>query len=294
MLSAELFRKIRQIELYTRHLVTHSLGGEYHSVFKGRGMEFDEVRPYQAGDEIRFIDWNVTARTGEPYIKRYIEERELTVMLLVDASASADFGTVNRFKRELAAELAAVLAFSATSNNDRVGLIVFSDRIELFVPPRKGRKHVLRLVRELLTVQPKSSRTNLKLALDTLNHVQKHKSIAFLISDFYDDLEKVRPTLTIANKRHDLIALDLHDPLEEAIPSLGLLALEDAETGEVVWVDSADPHWRDWFRKNNQTRQQMCQALFRRAQIDRISVTTRADYLPALTQFFQRRAERQK
>ena len=218
MLSAELFQKIRQIEIHTRKLVNDSFAGEYHSVFKGRGMEFDEVRPYTPGDEIRTIDWNVTARTGEPFVKRYVEERELTVMLVVDASGSENFGSVQRFKRELAAELTAVLAFAATNNNDKVGLMIFSDRIELLIPPRKGRKHVLRLIRELLAFEPKGSGTDIQLALDTLNRVVKRRSILFLVSDFIADPESYRKALAVTNRRHDVIAMDLHDPLEMDIP----------------------------------------------------------------------------
>ncbi len=231
MLTADLMKKIRQIEIRTKRLVNDSFAGEYQSIFKGRGMAFDEVRPYQYGDEIRTIDWNVTARTGEPYVKRYVEERELTVMLLVDASASESFGSVNQFKRELAAELTAVLSFAATTNNDRVGLMIFTDQIELYIPPRKGRKHVLRLIRELLAFEPQGKGTDLKMALDHVNRILKRRSIIFLVSDFLADPAGYRRALAVTNRRHDVIAVDLTDPLEQAWTDVGLIALEDPESG---------------------------------------------------------------
>lgn len=292
MISAELLKKIRRIEIRTRRLVYDSFGGEYHSVFKGRGMEFDEVRPYQPGDEIRTIDWNVTARTGEPYVKRFVEERELTVMLVIDASGSGEFGTIDRFKRELSAELTAVLAFAATTNNDKVGLLIFTDRVELFIPPRKGRQHVLRIVRELLAFKPIGRRTNIKLALDMVNRMLKRRGIVFIVSDFLDELDNYRNTLAVTNRRHDVVAIDLHDPMESEIKNVGLLALEDAETGEVMWVDTNSREWRDLFRAQVTTRQKNRIELFNRAKVDRISVTTGDDYVGALTQFFHKRTER--
>jgi uncharacterized protein (DUF58 family) len=292
MLTPELIKKIRQIEIYTRRLVNDNFAGEYHAIFKGRGMEFDEVRPYSPGDEIRAIDWNVTARMGDPYVKRYIEERELTVMLVVDASGSGDFGSVHRFKRELAAELTAVLSFAATTNNDRVGLLIFTDRIELFIPPRKGRRHVLRLIRELLAFAPASTGTDIKLALDTINRLLKQRSIIFLVSDFLADVASYQRTLGVTNRRHDLVAVDLDDPLERKIADVGLLALEDTESGELVWVDTGSPAWRQAFRRQVTERAALKRRVFNRAQVDRISVTTEADYVTALASFFQRRAER--
>jgi uncharacterized protein (DUF58 family) len=292
MLSTELFQKIRQIEIHTRQLVNDSFAGEYHSVFKGRGMEFDEVRPYMPGDEIRTIDWNVTARTCTPYVKRYVEERELNVMLVVDASGSEDFGSVARFKRELAAELTAVLAFAATNNNDKVGLLIFTDQIELHIPPRKGRKHVLRLIRELLAFEPKGSGTDIHLALDTLNRVLKRRSILFLVSDFIAPPESYNKTLAVTNRRHDVIAVDLHDPMEMAIPDVGLLALEDAETGEIAWVDTSLPSWRQDFNGLSQERFDAMTQVFNSNQVDRVSVTTSKDYSAALTHFFKQRARR--
>jgi len=247
MLTPELFKKIRRIEIRTRRLVNSSFAGEYHAIFKGRGMEFDEVRPYQRGDEVRTIDWNVTARTGELYVKRYIEERELTVMLLVDASASGQFGTINRFKREIAAELAAVLAFSAISNNDKVGLLIFTDQVELFIAPRKGRRHVLRLIRDLLAFEASGYQTDLKLGLETLNHMLKRRSIIFLLSDFLSPPDSYRSILQVSNRRHDIIAVTISDPREHEWPDVGLVALEDAETGEVQWVDTSSRSWRESF-----------------------------------------------
>ncbi|MCL4261984.1 MAG: DUF58 domain-containing protein [Anaerolineae bacterium] len=292
MLTNELMATIRRIELRTRRLVNDSFAGEYHSVFKGRGMEFDEVRPYQPGDEIRTIDWNVTARTGQPYVKRYVEERELTVMLVVDASASENFGSVKRFKRELAAELTAVLAFAATTNNDKVGLLIFTDQIELYIPPRKGRKHILRLVRELLAFAPKHSGTNIKLALDSVNRLLKRKAIVFLVSDFIAAPDSYRKELAITNQRHDLIAVDLSDPMEEGIANVGVMAVEDPESGEIVWVDTGSRAWQQAFRQRMSQLTAGKDQAFLNASVDRIHVTTNEDYTTPLTQFFAQRAMR--
>ncbi len=291
-MQAELFRKIRQIEIRTRRLVQDSIGGDYQSVFKGRGMEFDEVRQYQPGDEIRTIDWNVTARTGEPYVKRFQEERELTVLLVVDASRSGEFGSVGRFKKELAAELAAVLAFSATTNNDKAGLLVFTDQVELFIPPRKGRQHVLRIVRELLAFEPQRTGTDIRHALDQVNKLLKRRSIVFLVSDFLDDLDNYGKLLTITNKRHDLIAIDLNDPLEMAIAPLGLIALEDAETGKAIWVDTRNKAWQREFTASTAAWADSKKQAFRRAKVDRIDVGTDQDYVSALAHFFRKRERR--
>jgi len=284
--------KIRRIELRTRRMVNDSFAGEYHSVFKGRGMEFDEVRPYQPGDEIRTIDWNVTARTGTPYVKRYVEERELTVMLVVDMSASEDFGSVNRFKREVAAEITAVLSFAATTNNDKVGLLIFTDRIELFIPPRKGRKHVLRLVRELLAFAPKGKGTDIKLALDTVNQILKRRSILFLVSDFIADPQTYRTELDMTNKRHDVIAVDLSDPLESHMNNVGLVALEDPETGAIAWVDTGDKQWRSAFQERLTHQIDTTRRTFRKAGVDHIPINTYEDYTVPLTNFFHQRAKR--
>ena len=292
MLTSELMNKIRHIEIRTRRLVNDSFAGEYHSVFRGQGMEFDEVRPYLPGDEVRTIDWNVTARMGQPYVKRYVEERELTVMLLVDASGSGDFGTQGQFKRELAAELAAVLSFSATTNKDKVGLMIFTDKVELYIPPRKGRKHVLRLIRELLAFEPENHGTDLKLALDTINQILKRRSILFLVSDFYDDPEQYRQPLFIANRKHDVIAVDLHDPLETQIPEVGVLTVEDAETGELLWLDTANPAWRQTFTEQNRQFETTKNKVLATAGVDRITIETDHDYIKALALFFQKRARR--
>ncbi|MBN1995043.1 MAG: DUF58 domain-containing protein [Anaerolineae bacterium] len=292
MLTPELIKKIRRIEIRTRRLVNDSFAGEYHAIFKGRGMEFDEVRPYQPGDEVRDIDWNVTARTGQLFIKRYVEERELTVMLLVDASASGQFGTINRFKREIAAELAAVLAFSAISNNDKVGLLVFTDQVELFISPRKGRRHVLRLIRDLLAFAPQGGGTDLKLALDLVNRVLKRRSIVFLISDFLTSPESYRRVLQISNRRHDVIAVTLSDPREWEWPRVGLVALEDAETGQTQWLDTSSRHWRESFIERVSELRLARDRVFRKAKVDRIDITTDAEYVTPLTVFFEKRVRR--
>ncbi len=292
MLTTDLMNKIRRIEIRTRRLVNDSFAGEYHSIFKGRGMEFDEVRLYTPGDEIRSIDWNVTARMGHPYVKRYVEERELTVMLLVDASASGDFASEGKFKRELAAELTGVLSFAATTNKDKVGLMIFTDQIELYIPPRKGRKHVLRLIRELLAFEPQSSGTNIKLALDKINQILKRRSIIFLVSDFLDQPERYCRALYIANRKHDVIAVDLNDPLEANIANVGMLALEDAESGQIIWLDTNDPVWRRNFTDQSERFESARRSVFASAAIDRIEINTNQDYVKSLTLFFQNRARR--
>jgi len=293
MLPPELIRTIRRIEIRTRHLVNDSFAGEYQAIFKGRGMEFDEVRQYQPGDEVRTIDWNVTARMGEPFVKRYVEERELTVMLAFDASASGHFGTAGRLKREIAAELGAVLAFSAISNNDKVGLLAFTDRIELHIPPRKGRRHVLRLIRDLLAFEPTGRGTDVALALDRLNHVLKRRAIIFLISDFLVPIPGgYEQALLVTNRRHDLVAVSLTDPREITWPAVGLVALEDAETGAQLWVDSGDSGWREAFARQAAARQAARDAVLTHAQVDRIDVTVGQDYVGPLLAFFEMRARR--
>jgi uncharacterized protein (DUF58 family) len=294
MLTAELMKQVQRIELRTRKLVDDSFAGEYHSVFKGRGMAFEEVRPYQPGDEIRTIDWNVTARTGETYVKEFVEERELTAMFLVDASASGDFGSSGRFKREVAAELASVLSFAATTNNDRVGLMIFTDQVELIIPPRKGRKHVLRLVRELLAFQPQQSGTNIRLALDRANQLLKRRTIIFLVSDFIADPTQYQRALSITNRRHDLIAIDLHDPLETEIGNVGLLALEDPESGQIIWVDTANPDWHQAYQQQRRQHEGAKVQAMRQAQVDRIPIRTDLPYVPPLAAFFQDRAGRKR
>jgi uncharacterized protein (DUF58 family) len=297
MLSPELFRTIRQIEIRTRHLVNDSFAGEYHAIFKGRGMEFDEVREYQPGDDVRTIDWNVTARMGHPYVKRYVEERELTVMLAFDASASGLFGTQRRLKRELAAELGAVLAFSAISNNDKVGLLAFTDDVELHIPPRKGRRHVLRLIRDLLAFEPQRRGTDIVAALDRLNHTLKRRAIVFLISDLMQgdeagSRETFDRALLTTNRRHDLVAVTITDQREISWPDVGLVALEDAESGARLWVDSGSPAWRKAFVQRSAALRQSRNAAIRRAQMDHIDVVVGEDYVIPLLSFFRARARR--
>ncbi len=292
MLTGDLIARIRRIEITTRKLVSDSFAGEYQSVFKGRGMEFDEVRQYHPGDDVRSIDWNVTARTGEPYVKSYIEERELTVMLAVDVSGSGDFGTRNRFKRELAGELAAVMSFAATTNNDKVGLLLFTDRVELLVPPRKGRSHVLRMVRDLLVFQPVGSGTDIRLALDMVHQMLKRRSIVFLVSDFLADPESYRQAMLVTNRRHDVVAFDLNDPLEYEIADVGLLALEDAESGQLRWVDTGSKEWKREFTDRVARLEEGKREVFTAAGVDRISVTTERDYVAEVGAFFKNRLRR--
>ena len=292
ILTEELAEKIKRIEITARHLVTDSLAGEYHSVFKGMGMEFDEMRPYSPGDDVRRIYWNVTARMNTPYIRKYQEERELTVFLAVDASGSSDFGTTGQFKRELAAELAAVLSFAATTNNDKVGLLIFTDKPELIVPPRKGKRHVLRMVRDLLVFTPEGRGTSIESALDTINRVVKRRSITFLISDFLVEPESLRRPLAATNRRHDVIALDLHDPMEHQIPDVGLMVLEDAETGELEWVDTSNKAWREAFEARTLDLEQQKRRLLSSLAIDHIQISTDKDYVVELNEFFARRSRR--
>jgi uncharacterized protein (DUF58 family) len=289
MLPRELIKKIRKIEIYTSRLVNDQLAGAYHSVFKGRGMAFSEVREYQPGDDIRLIDWNVTARMNDAYVKLFVEEREMTVMLLVDMSGSGRFGSRKQRKQELAAEMAALLAFSAIKNNDRVGLIVFTDRVEKFIPPKKGKKHVLRVIEEILTFTPRSRRTDLRVGLEFLGRVARRQSIAFLISDFV--AEGYERALKIANRRHDLVPVVVTDPLEESLPRLGLVYLEDAETGDVCVFDSSGPEAVEYQRLVRRARDER-EALFRKLKIDFINARTDQPYLGSLVTFFQARWRR--
>jgi len=290
MITREILKKVRRIEIMTNRLVNEVMAGEYHSVFRGRGMEFDEVREYQPGDDVRLIDWNVTARTGWPHVKRFVEERELTVMLAVDASSSSQFGSRDKMKGETAAEICALLAFSAIKNNDRVGLMIFTDAVEKFIPPKKGSKHVLRVIRELLGFQPRSPRTDIPAALEHLNRVLKRKSVVFLVSDFLSgDLE--RP-LSIANRRHDLIAIPLVDPRELDLPAVGFLELEDAETGQTILVDTRSGGFRREFSRRSHAEREDLAQLLRRLQIDAIHVTTGEDYVEPMIRLFRQRAKR--
>jgi len=293
VIPKEVLKKVRQIEIRTNREVTDVLGGQYHSVFKGRGMEFEEVREYLPGDEVRSIDWNVTARFGHPFVKKFKEERELTVMLIVDVSASGQFGSVRQTKNELAAELAAVLAFSAIRNNDKVGLIMFTDQIEKYVAPKKGRRHVLRVIREILAFQPQGRGTNLTAALDYLNHVQTHRAVTFVLSDFQvDDEESVRKKLQVASKRHDMVALSLRDPREEELPAVGLVELRDAETGEQVLVDTFDRSVRDEFATKARLRLEALRRLLRLASVDHVEIRCEEDYMGPLIRFFRMRERR--
>ena len=288
--TREILRKIRRLELRTRRLVESSFAGQYQSVFKGRGMNFEEVRPYTPGDEIRAIDWNVTARTGEPYIKKFTEEREMTVMIVLDVSASGDFGSVEESKREMAAEVAAILAFSAIHNNDKVGLLLFSDRVELFVPPKKGRHHILRLIREMLYFSPQGRGTDLAGALDYMNKVVTRRAVVFVISDFLTG-DFSRP-LTVSAKRHDMVALTVIDPAEEALPDVGVILLEDPETGEQIEVDTSRRAITGNYARLAGERFKELGTVFGSRGVDTVQLRTDADYLPVLRSFFDRRGRR--
>lgn len=290
MLTRELIKRIRKLEIATRKVVSSVLSGQYHSVFKGRGMAFSEVRQYQPGDEVRTIDWNVTARMNDAYVKVFTEERELTVMLLVDVSGSESFGSVDRSKAEIAAEVAAQIAFSAIANNDRVGLILFSDQIEKVVPPRKGRSHVLRLVSDILSCTPKGRGTNLSVGLTYLTHVAKRKTVAFLVSDFL--ATGYEQALRIVARKHDLVPVTLIDPLEERFPSMGVVDFEDPETGERFTVDTADPRVRGRFERYMAKQREARNKLFKKLQLDSVELRANQEYSSALQKFFRLRARR--
>ncbi|MGD8699706.1 MAG: DUF58 domain-containing protein [Gemmatimonadales bacterium] len=290
MIPREILKKVRRIEIATRGLVNEVFSGEYHSVFKGRGMNFAEVREYQYGDDIRAIDWNVTARTGSPFVKVFEEERELTVMLVVDVSASGEFGTIERMKGEIAVELCAVLAFSAIKNNDKVGLIIFSDRIEKFVPPRKGRQHVLRVLRELLYFEPEGRGTDIAAALEYLTHVVRRRAVVFLVSDFLS--EGFEKGLSVAGRRHDVIAVRMMDRRELDLPPVGYVEFEDAESGDHVLVNTSDRRFRVAFRANAERARHLLEETFRKTKVDVIEVQTGEPYVEPLMQFFRERARR--
>jgi uncharacterized protein (DUF58 family) len=293
MLPRELIKKIRRIEIVTARQAQNQLAGAYHSVFKGLGMAFSEVRQYQPGDDVRLIDWNVTARSREPHVKLFVEEREMTVMLLVDASGSLDFGSREQAKREVAAELAALLAFSAIKNNDRIGLIIFTDRVEKFVPPKKGKKHVLMLITEILTFKPASRQTDLRAGLEFLGRVARRRSVAFLISDFTvgGGTAAYEKPLAIARRKHDLIPVTIADPLAEELPDLGYVYFEDLETGEVVAFDTGGPGRRRYAEAVRRARVER-EALFRRHDMDFVNVRTDQPYVGALVAFFRARERR--
>ena len=289
METSELLKKVRQIEIKTRGLSRNIFAGQYHSAFKGRGMAFSEVREYQYGDDIRDIDWNVTARYNKPFIKVFEEERELTVMLLVDVSASQDFGTRHSPKRDVVTEIAATLAFSAIQNNDKIGVIFFSDKIEKFIPPKKGKKHILYIIRELINFEPESPKTDMGMALKYLTNVIKKRCTTFMISDFID-VKDYNNALTIANRKHDIVALQVYDNLETQLPSVGLMKILDAETGTERWIDTSSRKVRQTYKDWWQQQQQNMQTSFNRSKVDNVSVRTDEDYVKALLALFKKRS----
>ena len=292
MIPAELAKRIRYIQIYTSKAVNDVLAGEYESVFKGCGMELDEVREYEPGDDVRAIDWNVTARTGKPHVKRYREERELTVIFLVDLSASGSFGSVRRTKSETAAEVCALLAFAAIKNNDKVGLIVFTDHVEMFIPPQKGTRHVLRVIREILSFQPRKVKTDLAQALDYLGRVISRRAVVFTISDF--QAEGFERPMRVLARRHDMIAVTIADPREMQLPDVGLIELEDSETGETVLVDAGSPEVRRSYERLGMDRTSGLAALFRSVGVDRIDVMSGRGYVMDLVRFFRQREKRRR
>ena len=287
METAELLKKVRKIEIKTRGLSNQIFSGEYHSAFKGRGMTFSEVREYQPGDDIRSIDWNVTARFNTPFVKVFEEEREMTVMILVDISASGEFGTRKQLKQDLITELCAVLAFSSIQNNDKIGVIFFTDKIEKFIPPKKGKTHVLRIIRDLIEFKPEHKKTNIESALKYLTSVIKKRSIAFVISDFMDS--NFNDALKIANKKHDLVALRIYDKREQELPNVGLLKLIDAETGTLKWVDTSDKNVRTQFLANAKKHEATLKEMFNKSGVDTANINTEESYIVPLTNLFKRR-----
>ncbi|MCC8171381.1 MAG: DUF58 domain-containing protein [Parabacteroides sp.] len=288
METSELLKKVRKIEIKTRGLSRNIFAGQYHSAFKGRGMAFSEVREYQFGDDIRDIDWNVTARYAHPYIKIFEEEREMTVMLMIDVSGSRDFGTVNVMKKEIITEIAATLAFSAIQNNDKIGVIFFSDKIEKFIPPQKGKKHILYIIRELIDFQPQDTQTDISQVLKYLTNAIKKRCTAFLISDFIDKGE-YKDALTIANRKHDVVAIQVYDRRETDLPAVGLIKIKDAETGTEQWVDSSSASVRQAYRNWWQSRQQKMDESFKKCRVDSVSICTEDDYVKALIALFDKR-----
>lgn len=288
METSDILKKVRQIEIKTRGLSNNIFAGQYHSAFKGRGMAFSEVREYQFGDDIRDIDWNVTARFNKPFIKVFEEERELTMMLLVDVSGSLEFGTVKQLKKEMVAEMAATLAFSAMQNNDKIGVIFFSDRIEKFIPPKKGRKHILCIIRELIDFKPESRNTNIKMALEYLTNVMKRRCTAFILSDFIDK-DNFKNAMTIANRKHDLVGIQVYDRRVAELPSVGLMKVKDAESGVEQWIDTSNKAVRqahhDWWMN----KQIELNDIFKKSNVDSVSVRTDQDYVKALLNLFAKR-----
>ena len=289
METSELLKKVRQIEIKTRGLSRNIFAGQYHSAFKGRGMAFSEVREYQYGDDIRDIDWNVTARYVRPYVKVFEEERELTVMLLVDVSGSRDFGSVNVMKKEVMTEIAATLAFSAIQNNDKIGVIFFSDRIEKFIPPQKGKKHILYIIRELIDFKPETKRTDIGQVLKYLTNAIKKRCTAFLISDFIDK-GGFKDALTVANRKHDMVAIQVYDQRETELPAVGLMKIKDAETGQERWIDSGSARVREAYKTWWEKRQTAMSDTFKKFRVDAVSIRTEDDYVKALIALFDKRS----
>ena len=287
MSTLELLKKVRKIEIKTKGLSNHIFSGEYHTAFKGKGMAFSEVRGYQPGDDVRSIDWNVTARYNNPFVKVFEEEREMTVMLLIDMSGSSDFGTQTQLKREVSTEIAAVLSFSAINNNDKIGVIFFSDKIEKFIPPKKGKSHILRIIRELITFKSENKKTNLEEALIYFNNVIKKRSVCFILSDFMDN--NFDKSLKIARKKHDIIALRIHDEREEQLVDVGLIKLEDTETGDLKWVDTSSKNIRKEFRKNYLIFEENLKKTLQHSAVDHINIKTGKDYVKPLINFFKNR-----
>ncbi len=290
METQDLLKKVRKIEIKTRGLSNHIFSGEYHTVFKGRGMSFSEVREYQFGDDIRAIDWNVTARFNHPFVKIFEEERELTVMLLVDVSQSSFFGTESQFKNEMLTEICAVLSFSAIINNDKVGVIFFSDKIEKFIPPKKGKSHILRIIRELLDFKPEKTGTNISEALRYLNNVMKKRSITFVLSDFMD--KNFKDALSIANKKHDIVGVHVYDMRETELPDIGLIRVKDAESGNLIWLNTSSKKVRENYRKQYKDNFENCRITFLKSGADLISIRTNESYVNVLLKFFKKREAR--
>ena len=289
METSDILKRVRQIEIKTRGLSSNIFAGQYHSAFKGKGMSFSEVREYQYGDDVRDIDWNVTARQNKPYIKVFEEERELTVMLLIDVSNSLDFGSVKQMKKDMVTEIAATLAFSAIQNNDKIGVIFFSDRIEKFIPPKKGRKHILYIIRELLDFKPESKRTDIKMAVEYLTNVIKKRCVTFMMSDFIDDND-YRNALTIANRKHDIVAIQVYDRRLAELPDVGLMKVRDAETGHEQWIDTSSAKLRNAHHAWWKERQVRLAETFTKSNVDFVSVRTDQDYVKSLLNLFAKRS----
>ena len=289
MATSEIIKKVRKIEIKTRGLSSNIFAGQYHSAFKGRGMAFSEVREYQFGDDVRDIDWNVTARFHRPYVKVFEEERELTVMLLIDVSGSLDFGTQKQMKRDMVTEIAATIAFSAIQNNDKIGVVFFSDRIEKYIPPKKGRKHILYIIREMLNFQPESKRTDVKQAVEFLSSVQKRRTTAFILSDFYVR-DEFQQSLQICNRKHDVVAIQVYDQRARELPDVGLMKVVDAETGHEQYVDTGSKALRQAYHKYWNSRQAQLEETFNKSNVDHVSVATNEDFVKALMMLFKQRS----